>query len=515
MVTSLAPQQAAAPTLANAAAALRNFFLVHDSVRLCEGGGTVARLGGTRAGYSIACDDNRLVCHFWSPEANLVRRVISVDSDRGARLRLQCLRLGQSRPSVLTLEGESGLGDEGVILAQRREDFRGAVVAAAERAWHGWKIDTRASRSAARSPVLRLLFRRQQRSLPCIAVSGDESSTVAASALAQALLWEHAVRCRYPSDPVAALRLILPPYAIEPLRLRRPGLCDIAPIECFEFDRSAGELNSVVLSDDRTPVSALPRAPTSSCLTRNQAESEILAEIHEFCPQATWEIGPEGRGRVRFYGLEILRQASGAEALAAPYTFGAGAERSPLLDVSRQLFHRFLRDLAYQRVAGRDRRHPLYALQPERWMEHLIRSDPTVLDPYVDMRFVYSQLPVCASGHRDVLDLLALDRSGRLLVLELKADEDLDFPLQALDYWLRVRHHQLQGDFERLGYFPGTPVSPLPPRLWMVAPALRWHPFTDRLTRWLSPDVPWTRLGINEEWRHGLQVVFRLDSPSG
>ena len=38
-----------------------------------------------------------------------------------------------------------------------------------------------------------------------------------------------------------------------------------------------------------------------------------------------------------------------------------------------------------------------------------------------------------------MLDLLTVDRCGRLLVIELKADEDLHLPLQGLDYWLRVR----------------------------------------------------------------------------
>ena len=38
-----------------------------------------------------------------------------------------------------------------------------------------------------------------------------------------------------------------------------------------------------------------------------------------------------------------------------------------------------------------------------------------------------------------MLDLLTLDRNGRLTVIELKADEDLHLPLQALDYWIRVR----------------------------------------------------------------------------
>ncbi|MGH9480563.1 MAG: hypothetical protein ACRD1L_00595 [Terriglobales bacterium] len=338
-----------------------------------------------------------------------------------------------------------------------------------------------------------------------------ESIHTLSSALSYGLLWDNAVRRRFPDCAVAAIRLILPPQGEELVRLRRHGLASTGTLECFRLDPSAGELNPIAWSDGGNPASTLRRASPNSSLP-GSAGAAILEEIREFCPQATWEFGLDGKSRARFYGLDILREASGAEALAAPYCFGPGREQSPLLPATWPLFRRFLRDLASQRVAGGDRRHSLYALQPERWMEHLLRSDPTCLDAHVDPRFVYSQVPVCGHGHRDVLDLLALDRAGRLLVWELKADEDLDFPMQALDYWLRVRHHQLRGDFPRLGYFPGIAISPLPPRLWLVAPALRWHPQTDILTRWISPAIPWTRFGLNEEWRHGLQIVFRKDA---
>ncbi len=52
---------------------------------------------------------------------------------------------------------------------------------------------------------------------------------------------------------------------------------------------------------------------------------------------------------------------------------------------------------------------------------------------------LYNQVPALSTGDRGMLDLLTLDRNGRLVVLELKADEDLHLPLQALDYWIRVR----------------------------------------------------------------------------
>jgi hypothetical protein len=111
------------------------------------------------------------------------------------------------------------------------------------------------------------------------------------------------------------------------------------------------------------------------------------------------------------------------------------------------------------------------------------------------------------------------------LVIELKADEDLHLPLQALDYWIRVR--ALNDDrrsaeaggralsaFERQGYFPEAELSPLPPRLLLAAPALRIHPANEAVLRYLSPEVEWELIAVSEHWRRELKIVFRKRSAS-
>jgi hypothetical protein len=138
---------------------------------------------------------------------------------------------------------------------------------------------------------------------------------------------------------------------------------------------------------------------------------------------------------------------------------------------------------------------------------------------------MYTQVPALSTGDRGMLDLLTLDRNGRLAVLELKAEEDLHLPLQALDYWIRVRALNLdrqpaagnQGTrplsaFERQGYFPGAEVSPLPPRLLLAAPSLRIHPANEPVLRYFSPEVEWELVALTEHWRSELKVVFRKRS---
>jgi hypothetical protein len=138
--------------------------------------------------------------------------------------------------------------------------------------------------------------------------------------------------------------------------------------------------------------------------------------------------------------------------------------------------------------------------------------------PRLDPQHVYSQVPAIAgASDHGLLDLLGVTADGRLAVIELKVDDDLHFALQGLDYWIRVRQHHLQtadaatglGEFQRHGYFRGVELSPLPPRLYLVAPSLHIHPATETLLRYLSPRVEWNLLALDERWRQQIRVVWR------
>ena len=162
---------------------------------------------------------------------------------------------------------------------------------------------------------------------------------------------------------------------------------------------------------------------------------------------------------------------------------------------------------------------PLFRMQPERWLESRLRAEIAELFPGLRGDLLYSQVPALSSGDRGMLDLLTLDRSGRLAVIELKANEDLHLPLQALDYWIRVR--ALNADcqasdgvnrlsaFARSGYFDGAEVSPLDPRLLLAAPALRIHPANEPVLRYFSPAVEWELVALGEHWRRELKVIYR------
>jgi hypothetical protein len=119
-------------------------------------------------------------------------------------------------------------------------------------------------------------------------------------------------------------------------------------------------------------------------------------------------------------------------------------------------------------------------------------------------------VPAFSGQDRGVLDLLAISREGRLSVVELKASEDPQLPLQALGYWIRVAHHAARGDFGTCGYFRGMAVSAEPPRLLLVAPAMEFHPTTETILGFFAGHVEVERIGLGVEWQRAPRVVLRV-----
>ena len=189
--------------------------------------------------------------------------------------------------------------------------------------------------------------------------------------------------------------------------------------------------------------------------------------------------------------------------------FGVGAEERVLEERNWIFFEQLLSAIRDTRHPYGPRQDPLFRLRPERWLESLVVADVSVIDERLDPHSLYSQVPAFSASDRAMLDVLTCTHDGRLAVVELKADEDIHLPLQGFDYWSRVEWHHARGEFPRFGYFPGCELSAEKPLLYLVGPALHVHPATDTLLRYLSPEIDWEFVGIDERWREGVKVVFR------
>jgi hypothetical protein len=305
-----------------------------------------------------------------------------------------------------------------------------------------------------------------------------------------------------------------------------------ADFQLFTLDERSEELTPVDFRDTGNLASRLVHAfSASAALERCQAGVARLLGLVPAAARARVEVkaGSATEVGLLLHGLEFarVRHAVAAHSFAREdeATFGAGANETPLTAENEGLCRELFARLFASRQPDGAHNDSLFRLQPERWLEARLRGGIAELLPGLRGDMLYTQVPALSVGDRGLLDLLTLDRNGRLAIVELKADEDLHLPLQALDYWIRVR--ALNGDrqpaagneggrllsaFERQGYFPGAEVSPLAPRLLLAAPALRIHPANETVLRYLSPQVEWELIAITEHWRRELKVVFRKRS---
>jgi hypothetical protein len=305
-----------------------------------------------------------------------------------------------------------------------------------------------------------------------------------------------------------------------------------ADFQLYTLDARSEELVPVDFRDTGNLESRLVHAfSASAAIERNQTGVDRLLELVPVAARERVEVRASSATEVGLllHGLEFARVrhgfAANSFARADEISFGAGANETPLTEDNEALCRDLFERLFLSRHADGVRTDPLFRLQPERWLEARLRAEIAELLPGLRSDLLYTQVPALSVGDRGLLDLLTLDRNGRLAIVELKADEDLHLPLQALDYWIRVRalnddRQPAAGNagsrplsaFERQGYFPGAEVSPLPPRLLLAGPALRIHPANEPVLRYFSPQVEWELIAVSEHWRRELKVVFRKRS---
>jgi hypothetical protein len=318
------------------------------------------------------------------------------------------------------------------------------------------------------------------------------------------LLWLENARTRAKIAHVNGLRLFLPEGTGKLVAHRAGTLAASTKIEFYELNAALGRARRVDAKELGNVVTWLtPRREVEGILT--EAAPEVDA-VQKLAPEAiTASVLPGTREvALRFRGADFARWQN------ATLFFGLGDHRQPLTFENQHKLQDLIRQLGtYRHPAAHDIAHVLYRMQPERWLEAQVFADPARVDARLDPRFLYTQVPAFSAGDRGVVDLLGVTRDGRLAILELKANEDNHLVLQAADYWLRVRWHQQQDDIRRYGYFPGVVIRPEPPLLFLVAPAIRFHPATSVILRHLSPEIEVARFGLAENWRRGMHVALR------
>lgn len=490
--------------------AFEDFIAGHPNATVAEEDEVVFTLPGAR--YSISGDHGKSLIHFWSAERNLVRRVLDFET-RPNELTLKVQRFGISRPNLLHVLADSGRSSPGSRAAERAA-YRQLLKRVLEREFPDFRagrftsaLDLEKSFGPA---YARGTLRRGQSALAVLGICAAEPQPSVDASLTAGLLWLGAVR-ESTRQWTEGLLIVVPAGRSDVVRARIAWLAHAAGhIRLFELDEREASLRELEVSDGGNIQTRLVHAPDSASLYKRFAGP--IRQVRALLPDCELHAPSASELVFRYRGLEFARSRIAAGEgfrRAVETTFGIAPEETPLEPQTEEQLAALIERVRTARQPEPCARDPLWRMTPERWLESLVVRDVTAIDPRLDSRFVYSQVPAFAAGDRAMIDVLTCTRDGRLAVLELKASEDLHLPLQGLDYWARVRWHNDRGEFQRFGYFAGRELSPAPPLLFLVTPALHLHPETDTLLKYLAPEVEWEVVAVDEHWREKLSVVFR------
>jgi hypothetical protein len=514
-----------APALAAAvlARSLEDFLANHPHAAVLEDGRLLFDL--RLASCSVSKDHGRCLLHLWSDDKNLVRTISAIQPRRDT-LRIETYRFGQAKPQTLTF-----VPDPDFRTATARDTARRCYLRALEQSlsthFPGWTPESfRSAMDLEHSfgpAYARGILTRAQSAWAIIGVGPDEPPAVIEGALTLGILWLD--YCREHSNGrrvFHGLRVILPLGSAATTRARMAWLnTALAQWELHELNPSTSELIASPIGDDGNVNIHLPHAfDPHAALDRSAIAIEHLRALLPSSLLAATEIRPRGAAEIGFslHGLEYARirhgLVSGSFARHDEIFFGAGPSETLLDETTEDLFRDLIDRLSQSRSPTAAARDSLFRLQPERWLESVLRRDLSLIDPALGDTPVYSQLLASASASRTLLDLLTVTRHGRLAILELKADDDLHLPLQSLDYWTRIRMLHRSGDIARRGYFPGIELSPEDPLLYCVAPALHIHPADETVFHAFAPTIPWELIAVDEHWRKDCRVLLRKHSPA-
>jgi hypothetical protein len=462
----------------------------------------------------VTTTKNRLILSCWTEKGSRTWRIFAWGWS-GEKLLLQASRrMGAERPLLELIPRASASAIAATVRAARQARCEQLAKLACS-----LKVAAKIERVAL-SPGIRrgqpgryariVLRLKHERIAVTAPVAGSSASDVDAL-LSSALLWFQRTSERVRPPYVQQLWLLVESKSIKPLAQRvallRPGLRDV--IGLYELADGWREIIELPCPERgnlwKGRVALFP--PVSESSTSGWA-NVLVARM----PEAIDVVHARHGETLRYHGLPFARVRSLAN--SARVWFGIeGSRRRMLEEGTAEEFAKLFRDLQGHRSPNAsDHHHALYRIASEAWLESLLRRNIARLDPGLIVAPLHAQFRTARGGRLGVrpIDLLALRRDGRLVVIELKVSEDREHVLQGVDYWRRVEAHRRRGHLTQAKLFGDAAIRNEPPLVYLVAPTLRFHPSFQTLARLIAPDIEIYRFDINEDWRAGVRVMRRM-----
>ena len=460
--------------------------------------------------WRLTIEFGKLLLEIWQPGRSVVRRVEEIAYRDSQVLGLFVRKPGSGVSGVLELCASQRRA--GPPRSDSRHAFRQELLVFLKRQYPEWRFDRVSSRSDRERSLsawyARGVAQRGRSAWAFIGLSASECLAAMDAALAYGLNWFDTLRRTRADVVVSGLKLFLPPAAVQITAHRAAWLDSKAvQVQIIPWRGPSGHPEAVDIADFGNVQTRLtPRRRPELLL---HCHREFLARVFgDLITQVDLIPGASGATlSIRVRGIEVA-QLEGQ--IIPRLDWGLEGERRPYREEDLGALHEFLRRvMGVRSAASHEKSDPLYRMQPERWLESLLVRDISRLDPALSPAELYPQVPAFSGGDRGVVDILGVLQDGRLAVIELKLDEDIVLPLQGLDYWMRVKWLNERKQFGPSGYFPGVELAQIPPRLYLVSPAFRFHSSSEHLIRYLHPSIEIVKVGLNQQWREAIRVLFR------
>ncbi|HEY0462449.1 MAG TPA: hypothetical protein VGC97_25165 [Pyrinomonadaceae bacterium] len=274
-----------------------------------------------------------------------------------------------------------------------------------------------------------------------------------------------------------------------------------------EISREAakGQSREVIEDLPALRIADLWRGKTGEIKPAESAElSETAAKIIAFAPAEIDVVFSKHGETLRFNGLAFARVRRLLD--EEKVWFGVDKARLPLAENNFGEFMELIENLRkFRAFDSANKRHAFYSRASEAWLEAALRRNIRLLDANLILSPLYHQF----RAERERIDLLALRRDGRLVVIELKTETDREMVFQAADYWRKIERQRRAGNLQKAKLFGDFKIANAPAVCYLVAPTLSFHREFEFLVSTIAPEIEIHRFNLAENWRTSVKILER------